>query len=157
MFNAISRAARSQSSLLRSQNVRVLSSVPNPGYIKRQESLNRPVSPHVTIYAFPLAAISSIAHRVSGGLLAVGLYGTAFASLMTINVPELYMAIGNTAALGSLTKFTVASAFALHFGVGIRHFFWEFYPENLNSQTQYQTAAAIFGFTGVAGLAAVMI
>jgi len=41
-------------------------------YTERQAKLNRPVSPHVTIYAFPAVAISSIMNRVTG----VGLSGT---------------------------------------------------------------------------------
>jgi len=40
-------------------------------YTERQAKLNRPVSPHVTIYAFPAVAISSIMNRVTG----VGLSG----------------------------------------------------------------------------------
>ena len=32
----------------------------------------RPVSPHVTIYAFPMAAVSSITNRVTGVALSVG-------------------------------------------------------------------------------------
>jgi hypothetical protein len=35
-------------------------------YTERQAKLNRPVSPHVTIYAFPVVAISSIMNRVTG-------------------------------------------------------------------------------------------
>jgi len=35
----------------------------------------RPVSPHVTIYAFPVGAISSITNRVTGVALSVGAAG----------------------------------------------------------------------------------
>lgn len=48
-------------------------SASEPGYLKRQEKLGRPVSPHVTIYAFPLAAITSVTHRVTGGMLTIGM------------------------------------------------------------------------------------
>jgi succinate dehydrogenase (ubiquinone) cytochrome b560 subunit len=35
----------------------------------------RPVSPHVTIYAFPVTAISSITNRATGMALSVGCAG----------------------------------------------------------------------------------
>ena len=37
---------------------------PRPKYTERQEKLGRPMSPHVTTYAFPAVAISSITQRV---------------------------------------------------------------------------------------------
>ncbi len=43
----------------------------NPTYTERQDHTGRPVSPHVTTYAFPVVAISSIINRVTG----VGLWG----------------------------------------------------------------------------------
>jgi hypothetical protein len=39
-------------------------------YTERQAKLNRPVSPHVTIYAFPAVSLSSITNRVTGVMLA---------------------------------------------------------------------------------------
>ena len=41
-------------------------------YTERQEKLGRPVSPHVQIYKFPPAALSSITNRVTGVALSVG-------------------------------------------------------------------------------------
>ena len=38
----------------------------DPTYTERQDSTGRPVSPHVTEYAFPVVAISSIVNRVTG-------------------------------------------------------------------------------------------
>jgi len=40
-------------------------------------STGRPVSPHVLIYAFPIAAISSVTNRVTGGALWAGKWHTA--------------------------------------------------------------------------------
>ena len=51
-------------------------------YTERQAKLNRPVSPHVTIYAFPTVAISSIMNRVTG----VALSGTCLSKL-----PKMFM------------------------------------------------------------------
>jgi succinate dehydrogenase (ubiquinone) cytochrome b560 subunit len=41
-------------------------------YTERQTKLGRPVSPHVTVYKFPVAALSSIANRVTGVGLSAG-------------------------------------------------------------------------------------
>ena len=44
-------------------------------YTARMKASGRPVSPHVTIYAFPVTALSSITNRVTGCLLSVGCAG----------------------------------------------------------------------------------
>lgn len=45
--------------------------------IEEEEKLkltkNRPISPHVSIYKFPLPAISSITHRITGVSLTAGI------------------------------------------------------------------------------------
>ena len=41
-------------------------------YTETQQALKRPLSPHVTIYDFPVTAISSIFVRVTGVVLSVG-------------------------------------------------------------------------------------
>ena len=41
-------------------------------YTERQAKKGRPVSPHVTIYKFPITAISSITNRATGVALTVG-------------------------------------------------------------------------------------
>jgi hypothetical protein len=45
-------------------------------FSQRQERLNpnRPISPHVTVYAFPTVAFSSVTVRITGGLLSVGTF-----------------------------------------------------------------------------------
>ena len=42
-------------------------------YTERQAKKGRFVSPHLTIYKFPIAALSSITNRVTGVLLTVGM------------------------------------------------------------------------------------
>lgn len=50
----------------------VSSSINSGSYSEEQAKKGRPVSPHVTIYKFPVTAISSIANRVTGVALSVG-------------------------------------------------------------------------------------
>lgn len=52
--------------------VRALSSSKTETYTERQAKKGRPVSPHVTIYKFPLAALSSITNRITGVILSGG-------------------------------------------------------------------------------------
>ena len=42
-------------------------------YTEKQSKTGRPVSPHVTIYKFPITALSSITNRATGVALTVGL------------------------------------------------------------------------------------
>ena len=42
----------------------------------------RPLSPHVTIYSFPIAALSSITNRVTGVALSLGAAGLGAAELL---------------------------------------------------------------------------
>jgi hypothetical protein len=49
-------------------------SVSNETYTEKQAKLGRPVSPHVEIYKFPPAALSSIANRITGVALSAGIF-----------------------------------------------------------------------------------
>jgi len=56
-----------------------MSQIPNSMSTDQKESFsekmkktNRPLSPHVTIYSFPLVSITSITHRFSGIAIAGG-------------------------------------------------------------------------------------
>ena len=62
-------------------DIRTLSS---KSYTERQIETGRPVSPHVTIYAFPVTALSSITNRVTGGALAVGTGGIGTLALLGV-------------------------------------------------------------------------
>jgi hypothetical protein len=48
------------------------SSVCCESYSQRQEKQGRPVSPHVTIYKFPVTALTSITNRATGVALSAG-------------------------------------------------------------------------------------
>ena len=69
----------------------------------------RPVSPHVTIYAFPVVAISSITVRVTGVMLTIGTTGVAALAMVHPDVAGLMMDIGNSGA----GKETARSVFSL--------------------------------------------
>ena len=64
------RIARPINTFAKEQNIIIRSlATGKETYTERQAKKGRPVSPHVTIYAFPAAAISSITNRVTGVVL----------------------------------------------------------------------------------------
>lgn len=139
--------------VLRTSSSSSSSSSTSAGYLDRQRKLGRPVSPHVTIYAFPLAAISSVTHRITGGALAVGMYGIGLSNLVGCDVVESLYQLGSTPVLGSLVKFSIGFPLVYHYVAGIRHFYWEAKPEGLNPETQYQASLAVVGASVAGSLA----
>lgn len=125
-------------------------------HIEKNQKLGRPVSPHVTIYAFPLAAWSSVAHRVTGGLLTVGMYGIGIGALAGMDVTHAMYALGSS-GIAPLAKFAVAFPLAFHTAGGVRHMYWERYPENLSPETQRQASMAVIASSvAVSAVAAVL-
>jgi len=77
--------------------VRSMSSVPGgESYTESQIKKGRPVSPHVTIYAFPVTALSSITNRVTGAALTAGTTGIGAAALFGVDVAQVAASIGSS-------------------------------------------------------------
>lgn len=118
----------------------------------------RPVSPHVTIYSFPIAALTSIANRVTGIALSIGALGVA--SLELVNGGGSAMALmqdisATGPVVGGVAKFTVAFPLVYHYFGGVRHLAWDNFPEMLTSVDVTQASYALVGGSLVvsAGLA----
>lgn len=90
-------------------------------------SSNRPLSPHLQVYKFPLTVKTSILHRITGMLLAFGL---------VIFVYWLYALATDVAAADQLRSWLLSVpgqilvylwlyTFFYHFCNGIRHLFWD--------------------------------
>jgi succinate dehydrogenase (ubiquinone) cytochrome b560 subunit len=116
----------------------------------------RPVSPHVLIYDWPLAAISSITTRITGAALSVGIYGIALGSLAGADMAGVMSALGSS-AVGPVVKLGVAFPLAYHFMGATRHFYWEKNPAGLNPESQKNSSIAIFAASGVVSLAAMVV
>ena len=78
------------------------------------------VSPHVTIYAFPVAAITSVTNRITGGALWVGLSGVGVYSVMGGDVASAVACI-KACSLAAPAKFSVAFPLLYHYCYSIRH------------------------------------
>jgi succinate dehydrogenase (ubiquinone) cytochrome b560 subunit len=124
--------------------------------LEKNEKLGRPVSPHVTIYAFPLAALTSVTHRLTGGMLTIGMYGVGLGALGGLDVTHMMYAIG-ASGVAPLAKFSVAFPLAFHTIGGVRHLYWEHYPENLSPETQRQASVAVIASSvAVSAIAALL-
>ena len=121
-------------------------------YSEQQLAKGRPVSPHVTIYAFPIVAISSITVRITGVVLTVGASGVGLLSFVHPDVSRLLCELGNS-PVGPLAKFCVAFPLLYHWLGGVRHTMWDKMPETVNNKAVEQSSYAIFaaGLTGALG------
>lgn len=93
----------------------------------------RPTSPHVTIYDFPISAISSISNRAAGA----GLAGILFLSAMAANsghpdIASCIVAFRDAAPiLVPFAKFILSWPLVYHFVAGLRHFMWDAAPHTI--------------------------
>jgi succinate dehydrogenase / fumarate reductase cytochrome b subunit len=88
---------------------------------------NRPLSPHVTIYRWPITAIMSILHRATGVGLAVGAVLGVWWFLAAATDPEYFALVDGllTSWIGGLILVLSLAALWYHFCNGIRHLFWD--------------------------------
>ena len=91
---------------------------PGETYTEAQGKKGRPLSPHVTIYAFPASAISSITNRVTGVSLAVGCYGIGAMSFFGGDPAALMQSLGQS---GGAPLFKFAVAFPLVYHLSLIH------------------------------------
>ena len=86
-----------------------------------------PLSPHLQIYRLPLTALLSIAHRLSGVVLALGsvflVWLLAAAAGSAASYGHLVGQLGSW--YGQVFLFAFVFSLYLHFCNGIRHLFWD--------------------------------
>lgn len=87
----------------------------------------RPRSPHITVYRWPVTMATSITHRVTGGGLVAGTVLIAWWLLATMMGLEVYTPFLNfvSSIFGQLILFGFTWALAYHFCNGIRHLAWD--------------------------------
>jgi succinate dehydrogenase / fumarate reductase cytochrome b subunit len=87
----------------------------------------RPISPHLQIYRWPLPMLMSILHRLTGGALYVGTLLMAWWLIAAGSGPNAYSRIGAfvNSAIGRLILFGYTWALIHHMLGGIRHLIWD--------------------------------
>lgn len=91
------------------------------------QQANRPVSPHLQIYSWPISMVTSIAHRATGIILAVGSVVLAIWLIAAGSGPDAFASVNGFAAswFGQLLMFGWSFALFFHLCNGIRHLVWD--------------------------------
>ncbi len=103
----------------------------------------RPLSPHLSIYRWPITMTMSILHRISGAALYVGTLLVAWWLIAAATSPGHFAFVHwlITSWLGLLVLFGYTFAIFLHLLGGIRHFIWDV-GAGLGKQTASKLALA---------------
>lgn len=90
-------------------------------------NIERPLSPHLGIYKWPLAMAISILHRITGVALALGAVLMVVIFIAVASNQECYEWIHGylTSKIGKAFLFLWTFALFLHLFNGIRHLFWD--------------------------------
>lgn len=111
-------------------------------------AIGRPMSPHITIYKFPLPAVLSITHRGTGVALTGYMVAFGIGALVLPHDFSYYMDVAESWQLSAPTliaaKFTLAYPFTFHLTNGIRHLFWDT-GKFLKMKDVYTTGYAMLG------------
>ena len=87
----------------------------------------RPLSPHLSVYRWPLTMTISILHRATGVLLSVGLLVLAAWLVTAADGSMAYgrLADGLRSGVGRAVLASLSFAFFFHLANGIRHLVWD--------------------------------
>lgn len=90
-------------------------------------NLQRPLSPHLQVYKWPLAMVISILHRITGVALAIGAVLLVVVLVSVAAGPTSYEVMRGyiTSSLGQIFLFLWTVALFLHLFNGIRHLVWD--------------------------------
>jgi succinate dehydrogenase / fumarate reductase cytochrome b subunit len=87
----------------------------------------RPLSPHLSVYRWPITMTVSILHRATGVGLALGFAVLAIWLMGLATGPERYLEINTLlrSTIGTLLLIGWSFAFFFHLANGVRHLFWD--------------------------------
>lgn len=88
---------------------------------------DRPLSPHLSIYRWPVTMVSSILHRATGIAMAAGFVLFAVWLAEVASGPDAYAAFAGAmgSTFGKLLLIGWSWAFFYHLSNGIRHLVWD--------------------------------
>ncbi|KAM8920806.1 succinate dehydrogenase cytochrome b560 subunit, mitochondrial, partial [Pelodytes ibericus] len=121
--------------------------------------LNRPVSPHLSVYGWSLPMMMSISHRGTGVGLSLGVSLFGLAALTLPGDYATYLELVKSLSLGPAlicsAKFALAFPFMYHTWNGVRHLAWDL-GKGFKIPQVYQSGYVVLALTllSSAGLAA---
>jgi succinate dehydrogenase / fumarate reductase cytochrome b subunit len=109
----------------------------------------RPLSPHLQIFRWYFTMVLSIAHRITGVGLALGLLLFTWWLLALASGPEAFATVHAVMAswFGVLVLFLYTLTLFYHLGNGIRHLVWDF-GYGFDPQVARASGAAVLAFAG---------
>jgi succinate dehydrogenase / fumarate reductase, cytochrome b subunit len=109
----------------------------------------RPLSPHLQIYRWYLTMALSIAHRVTGSALALGLFFFTWWLLALASGPEAFATVQSVMRswLGLLVLFGYTFVLFFHLANGVRHLVWDV-GYGFDPKTAYHSGIAVLVFAG---------
>nr|BAS04498.1 succinate dehydrogenase complex, subunit C, integral membrane protein [Trichophyton mentagrophytes] len=134
-----------------------------PNSILAKQRLNRPVSPHLSIYRPQITWYLSGLNRITGAILSGGLYIFASAYLVSpllgwhlesASLAAAFAALPIAAKVGM--KFTMALPFTFHCFNGVRHLVWDL-GKQLTNQQVTTTGWTVVGLTLTSALALALL
>ena len=114
----------------------------------------RPLSPHLTIYRWPVTMMTSITHRATGIALSVGMVILAWWLVSISNGPEgfdSFHAVIDT-PLGLLVLFGITWSLCYHFFSGFRHLAWDL-GYGFDKKVAERNSVLVFAFSFLAAIA----
>ncbi len=113
----------------------------------------KPLSPHLTIFRWPLTMALSILTRITGGALSVGMILVVWWLAALAAGPESFAWIDGIvdSLFGGLILFGFTVAAFLHMANGIRHLAWDL-GYGYDKDTTHKSGLAVIAFTVVASL-----
>jgi len=121
---------------------------PPPEYEVPEAVRNRrPISPHITLYKFPLPAITSGSHRVTGFLLAGGFFAMSVIALTrTCDIPSFVEQFQLAhPILFPILKTGAGFPLVYHFASGCRHLYWDHTTRGLDSKSLEKSSKWLVG------------
>ena len=101
------------------------------------KQIERPLSPHLSVYKPQITSVLSILHRITGVALSVGLLVLTYWLVSIAGGSETYASMADCLGswFGKLLIFGWSFAFFYHLCNGIRHLYWDaghgFEPEQV--------------------------
>lgn len=110
---------------------------------------DRPLSPHLSIYRWPITMVTSILHRATGVAMSVGFVLFVIWLADTASGPDAYAAFAGAmgSVIGKILLIGWSWAFFFHLSNGIRHLVWDaghgFEKDQANASAWLVIAAAV--------------
>jgi succinate dehydrogenase (ubiquinone) cytochrome b560 subunit len=158
LMNSASPAAVAMGRNVQKRHAASTTSQADASKILAQQRLNRPVSPHLSIYRPQITWIGSSAHRITGVALSGSLYLFATAYLAAPLFGWHLESASIAAAFGALPiaakvliKGTAAFPFVYHCLNGVRHLVWDL-GRGISNQQVIKSGWTVVGLTVVSAL-----